>query len=156
VEIKDRWDLGIKTLAAVGAVVSIAVAVGNYVYTKQKDSLTALRESQKPFLQKQLELYLEAAKLTSQLATIDRNHDDWRKAELRFWQIYWGELVLVEDAGVKTAMARFGDQLNAVTFASDPQGALKEPAAKVAEACRKSIEESWGYAKLQPDAAAVR
>jgi hypothetical protein len=60
----------------------------------------ALRESQKPFLEKQLAFYFEAAKVTSKLATLvihdQLTLDDWLSARKRFWELYWGKLGVVE------------------------------------------------------------
>ncbi|HEY0074672.1 MAG TPA: hypothetical protein VGB77_11260 [Abditibacteriaceae bacterium] len=67
----------------------------------------ARRESQKPFLSKQLELYFEAAKVTARLAnTTDKAEQ--KSLKIRFNELYWGELAVVEDDNVKEAMVAYG------------------------------------------------
>lgn len=62
------------------------------------------------------------------------------KAEKRFFELYWGELALVENPGVETAMVRFKDGL--VSGASPDQ--LQQLSLKLAGALRASLADSWG------------
>lgn len=56
---------------------------------------------QAPYDEKQLSLYLEAARVAADLAKLPNGtHRD--KSVRRFWQLYWGELAFVESrAGLK-------------------------------------------------------
>ena len=62
---------------------------------RAKDQLAALqRELQRPYQEKKLNLYLNAARVLAHLAaspSVDRE-----KTEARFWELYWGELAFVE------------------------------------------------------------
>ena|SRR5215813_1594951 len=144
-ETKDLWDLRIKALAAVGGVVTVAIAVGNYVYTHDRDAQAALRESRKPFLAQQLSLYVDATRAAAQLATLDPKSNDWGNARLRFWQLYWGELIVVEDVDVAKKMQAFGDQLKTVDPEKGVPTFLDAASRELAEACRRSIERNWDY-----------
>jgi ribosomal protein L14E/L6E/L27E len=62
---------------------------------RAKQQLAALkRELQRPYEEKKLNLYLDAARVLAHLAaspSIDKE-----KTEARFWELYWGELAFVE------------------------------------------------------------
>src|SRR5438270_10375661 len=73
-------------------------------------------DARRPFLDLQIKLYQEATKIASVLAT-SNDTKELQAAEERFWQLYWGELGLVENGGIKSedggvegAMVRFGDE----------------------------------------------
>ena len=73
-----------------------AVADTFYRYTQdQKAQVAAIkRELERPYLEKKLALYLDAARVLAHLA----NSPDVDRAttEARFWELYWGELAFVE------------------------------------------------------------
>ncbi len=104
------------------------------------EAKTALRESQKPFLEKRLEYYTEAATVT---ATIARSKDPRKVAQARerFWTLYWGPLALVENEGVDQAMVQFGNCLQDRKHCPD---SLEILSLAVAHRCEQSISESWG------------
>jgi hypothetical protein len=119
----------------------------------------ALRESQKPFLEKQLAFYFEAAKVTGKLATLDpavksaqAGIEDWAWARKRFWELYWGELGVVESLQVASAMVDFGNTLKEIEKCVDAgeicagrQNALTGASLQLAHSIRESIETGWGY-----------
>src|SRR5262245_22889320 len=100
------WDLILKYGPGIAVIVGAIWTVVTW-YQQREDALAAvkrqtqqaheiaLRESQKPFLEKQLAFYFEAAKVTSKLATLDppAGHEqpapeDWTWARKRFWELY--------------------------------------------------------------------
>jgi hypothetical protein len=96
-------------------------------------------EAQKPFLDKQLQLYTEAVQVTSFIATTPASPER-EKMERRFWQLYWGELGMVEDGGVGSEMVNFGSLLK-----QGGQGSELQPVAlRLAHAARASLDKSWG------------
>jgi len=76
---------------------------------QQKQSLDTLRqeiamananrlfEAQKPYREKQMQLYFDAAEAAATIAS-SSNEQERLKAEHRFWQLYWGPLSVIEDA----------------------------------------------------------
>ncbi|MBH5372259.1 hypothetical protein [Bradyrhizobium glycinis] len=132
------------------------------VSRREQATQIAIRESQKPFLERQLAFYFEAAKVTAKLATSapvktsatpDRAPtEDWAWARRRFWELYWGELAAVESPEVARAMAHFGQRLNELETCvakdgecAQAQDALKGPSIQLAHQIRESIEKGWGY-----------
>ena len=79
----------------------LAVADTFYRYTQdQKAQVAAIkRELERPYQEKKLVLYLDAARVLAHLASspdVDR-----LATEARFWELYWGELAFVESSTVE-------------------------------------------------------
>ena len=96
-------------------------------------------EATRFYLDKQLPLLTEATKITVTIAT-SPDGKEIQKATKRFWELYWGELSLVERGGVEAAMVRFGEALNA----KKGQDELAPLALKLSHACRDELAISWG------------
>ena len=120
-----------------------------------KDSRTRLIEAQKPFLDKQLLLYFETAQVVGRLVTESSAPADWNRDHIRFEQLYWSELSMVEHTEVAAAMVQFGNQLAVIDKAiqakqpvdvSDVKQ-LQQLALMIAHALRRGIESSWGNSK---------
>lgn len=127
--------------------VTILVTVAGFAWGVSSSLQSQAIAARRPFLDLQLKLYQEATKTTSILAS-SADPNGLRSARARFWQLYWGELAMVENGGLHTenggvegAMARFGRQL-----LKDPQdqAALQELSLELAHVCRDSLAESWG------------
>jgi hypothetical protein len=95
-------------------------------------------EATKPYLERQLTLYTQASQVTSTLAISD---DEQEKAKMRkrFWQLYWGELALVEDKAVERAMVAYGQCLTTGCDSNE----LRRKSLALAHACRDSLAVSW-------------
>jgi hypothetical protein len=106
--------------------------------------------NRQPFLQKQLELTFQTSETASQLATLT-NPDDWEKARLKFWLLYWGPLSVVEDRNVETEMVKFGQLVPAQPVANPklPMTSLEVPSYNLAHALRDLVLISWDV-KLLP------
>lgn len=148
------WDTGIKAVGVLLAVAGFWDGIRRYnegriaearsgAERARQAALVSLRESRKPFLERQLALYFEATKVAAQLSTLPRG-EAWTAPRQRFWELYWGELGLVEDAGVLAAMVAFGDALRAYEQGSGTQAELHQLALGLARACRNSLQSEWG------------
>ena len=99
----------------------VVVAMVGGIWTLYTWDEVAVRESQKPFLEKQLQYYVEASKVAAQLTVLPLRapadagpEGTWDAAKRRFWELHWGELVVVEDKAVGAAMATFGSQVGLI------------------------------------------
>ena len=117
----------------------------------EKDNITRMFEARKPFNDKQLALYSEVAQVTGRLVTSSNyTSPEWTKNVRRFEQLFWTELSMVEDEGVKQAMQEFSKQL-ALLIKEDDEGgasvntfkALQQCSYRLASALRASIASSW-------------
>ena len=144
----------LKVLSMVGAVIVFAVGVWEFQSSQRSQVETRRVEATKPFLEKQLALYAEAARaaamraLTPPQSLLDRSvgkRDLRREGEDMFWRLYYGELALVEDRTVARAMVAFGDALKE----NAPDEILRSLSLDLAHACRDSLASSWNVYEWQ-------
>ncbi|HYV46690.1 MAG TPA: hypothetical protein VFA20_17620 [Myxococcaceae bacterium] len=113
----NRLELLGRRVALAAAIVGLVVAIGtpiagiwkyaqDYFDARERDAETAERESRKPWLTRQTELYFEAVTAASGVATLSegKDRDDAMAAVSR---LYWGVLSVVEDTGVEEAMVKW-------------------------------------------------
>jgi hypothetical protein len=100
-----------------------------------------LIEAQKPFLDRQLQLYFDAVATAGKLVTLEHSDPDWQKAKQRYEQLYWAELSIVESGAVETAMVYFNRVLQGYEPVQLPE--LRLRAYCLAHAVRDSIKNSW-------------
>lgn len=113
-------------------------ASGCYFDKQKSENQVRKIEASQPFLKLQLALFEEATRTTAFVATSDDPGNEKDKTK-RFWQLYWGELALVEHGEVETAMIRYGELLNSKTYGLKMQKAALE----IAHACREELAKSW-------------
>ncbi len=106
--------------------------------TRQKEAESRSVEAKKPFLELQLALYTEVSQITAKIAT-SKDSNELAISQQRFWELYFGELALVENKGVGSAMIKFRKALED----SLSQQILQGLALDLAHACRKSLDKSW-------------
>jgi hypothetical protein len=115
----------------------------------RRDSDARTFEARKPFLDKQLALYIETSQVSGQLVSGDDLLDpEWKKQFRRFEQLYWSELSMVEDDGVKAAMEEFGAKLRLMSghkdsVSSSDLSELRQLSYRLAKALRSGIESRW-------------
>ncbi len=145
-----NFERFLKLLALLGAIGSFLWGVFIWSDKSQKDlravsmerervAGTRRIEATKPFLELQLKLYTEATQVAAVMATSE-DREERRRATARFWRLYWGELPLVEDTKVESAMKDLGDGLRA----SAVKEQLEKLSLRLAHACRVSLDRSWG------------
>jgi hypothetical protein len=139
----DFWprtfDDILKLLTICGIAVGFFWGVYQWRVSRENSILQARFESKKPFLAKQLELYGEATKVAASLAN-PKDPQEREGLTRRFWQLYWGELGLVENGEVEVAMVAFG---NALRSDATPE-VLQRKSFELAKAIRRSLDISWG------------
>jgi hypothetical protein len=153
----------IKILTVVGALCSFLWGVyqwrekANSELQAKREEAAAVAETRrieatKPFLDRQLALYVETTKVVAKVAT-QAQGDEGKRARERFWELYWGELATVEDREVEAAMVAMGDALKDPAATANQ---LQIAAIRVAHACRGSLDRSWGiHAWSSPDDASA-
>jgi hypothetical protein len=102
---RENWGFVFKGLQALAIVGGAIWALWTYSQNSREQQEAIRRELRKPYDEKQLSLYLEAARVLAHLSV----SPDVQRAEneARFWELYWGELPFVEDKTVRTKMAAF-------------------------------------------------
>jgi hypothetical protein len=88
------WLQVVQVTTVVAAVVGAAVTVIKYQEDAIRANEAVARELRRPYAERKLTLYLEAARVVAHLsATPDFEKE---KTEARFWELYYGELAFVE------------------------------------------------------------
>lgn len=139
---------------------SVALAIGGFVvamytYVEQQKAtrdqaeqfeVNRGEEYKRRLWERQLELYFEACKAASTLATLtDPKQAEYSAARVRFDQLYYGELCVVESSQVSSCMSTFRNAL--VAAGDEPtdtaRGKLRGACMELARACRASTEGAW-------------
>jgi hypothetical protein len=151
------WDSFCKVIGLIGLLLGGVWTVGTYLDNKATaDTLadhnrleaarTASREARKPFLDKKLELYTQAAKIVATIGTADTNTR--QEAVKEFWVLHWGDLAIVEDSDVQASMEdvakclRQRPQCNAAQIRTLGKALTRD--------LKKSISRDWDVS-LAPD-----
>jgi hypothetical protein len=145
-----------RVLKIVGAVVAfggLALGGANYLATVRKDADSRNLEARKQYLTTQFTLYTDATRAAARLAAFDRDPNagpsaDRAAATRRFWELYWGELSMVENPEVEAAMVQMGNCLNG-NCSGCRNSDLKQCALTIAHACRRSLAKSWNVPDWQ-------
>jgi hypothetical protein len=136
------------------AVTIFFAVIGGIVGLWQYSS-TSRNEFLKPIREEQLKLYEEASSAAALLATAPKDSDEWKKAYIDFYRLYYGPLAMVEnyrhtttepDANeitVERAMIAFEMELSRKP--GPDAGTLQNLSLALAHTCRVSLGSSWGF-----------
>ena len=156
-ELKNKGKIGYKLIQLI-PLFTILVAIGglwwnvqqfnnNQVTQARNEKTTNEREFRKPFWSKQIDLYFEATNTAATIATLPDENPDRKKAEEKFWQLFYGPLVSVEDESVMKAKVAFGRCLDEIDIECESlpvkSSKLKTLSLELANSCRDSIGKSW-------------
>jgi hypothetical protein len=117
----------------------LTAVLGIWQFTAQQQ-----QANRQPFLQKQLELSFLATETAARLAS-ETDAQEWEKARVTFWRLYWGPLSVVEDRAVESAMVELGKLVppRPVNAPQLPMSSLEVPSYKLAHAVRNLVLDSW-------------
>ena len=133
-----------------GSLLTLLIAVSGVVIGLWQYETSAEREFKKTFWEKQLNLYMDLTGSTGTLVGVIGDKDpvaiqEYQKARIKFWELYYGELSVIADDDVDKKMVEFGiclRQIESNDNRCDP-GGLKAKALSLAAACRASVSISW-------------
>ena len=131
-------------LAFAGVIVTAHVAI-------RENSRNAVRLQKQPFLERQLELCMEASNVAAILATT-RSRKAFDQAHSRFLELYWGPLSVVENRDVSQAMIDFLGALDGLAGKGGPlpRSDLEHLSYELAKKVRELILGAWEIRKLKP------
>jgi hypothetical protein len=139
-----------------------AIALGLWAAFTYYD--TANRDVQKSFNDAQLALCKEASDAAATLASVtplpipdnaaikptDKIEDAWRIARVRFEQLYWGSLAIVENSDVESRMVEFRtlltsheEEMRADKLNVGLRPFIRNAALNIAHACRDLVSKTW-------------
>jgi hypothetical protein len=113
--------------------------------------ISAKREAQRPFLERQLDSCAELTEIVGTLAaTSTADEKSWNTNDAKFWAYFWGRRVLFEDTYLEDRIKQFGEILNVVENNrrefSDNRGVIeniREPALCVSHVCKAQVRSIW-------------
>lgn len=147
------WDSFVKNISVLTAVATLVGSAVAFFIQRDGDlaqqalrARTAERESKLIFLNKQADIYFEAVRLVSSLANVESPELIDKKDERRFWELFWGELGMVEDVEVARAMDMFGQSLRAFqgNGARPCADKRKSISLTLSHCVRRSLGNNWG------------
>jgi hypothetical protein len=106
----------------------------------RKEEQISQREFMKPLLEKQQQLYFDAASVAATIAS-SPDPAERRKAEGRFWTLYYGPLVMVEGRDVSGAMKAFGRCVTGEDKCGTDE--IKQRSLKLASTLETSMLKTW-------------
>jgi len=117
-EVHRKWDIIFKWFGLVAVLASAGWTVHSYresraseleqrKYAQGKDEEARTKDQNSFIFQRQAMLYLDATRAAAAIAT-SADRQTLHEMGERFKQLYWGELVVVEDRRVELAMIAFG------------------------------------------------
>ena len=128
----DKLEYGLKVVGSVAALGGLLLAGAQFTRNQSV-------EAAKPYLERKLKWCEEAVETAAFIATSEVGAVAAAAKTLRFWQLYWGVMGLVENQQVTDAMIAFGGKLSAKESSSSLQGASLQ----LARACRQEMADSW-------------
>ena len=135
-----KWDVLTKIVAPT-LTVAVAVFVGMLQFA-EKDAL----EFKRQVWERQLNVYMETANVVGEIPVVAEQAeqaDKFQKSVERFYTLYWGNMILLEDMTVREAMIRFHLEINDYIEGISSVERLKVRAANLVETLRKSSHASW-------------
>jgi hypothetical protein len=105
-----------------------------------REAEASQRDFMKPLLDKQQQLYFEAATAAATIAS-SSDPGQRRQAVEKFWSLYWGPLVMVESTDVSGAMKAFGSCISGAEKCSESD--VQNRSLALASALETSIMRTW-------------
>jgi hypothetical protein len=112
----------------------------SYVNNRAAQIQSATIESQKPFLQKQLDFYIDASSTVAVLVN-SKDQAEVTKAKEHFWNLYWGPLRMVADFDVSISMGRIAECIDKNPHCDT---VLQNLAIELNHNCSASLTKNWG------------
>lgn len=131
----QRWELWLKALTLVGAIIAGWWTYQTYTETKEREFYTT-------YWNRKLELFLNTSQHASTLATTT-DPEAFRTARANYLELFYGRLSLVEGESVKQAMMAFIPLIPAGDPPSLPLKELEQPSYQLTLKLKQELVDSW-------------
>jgi hypothetical protein len=130
------WDTIIKALGFVATALSIYFGLINF---NRQQAATADLEFRRNFWVKQTEVYSEVCKNAGTLIASINDRQAFNAEKEKFLGAYYGQMILVEDESVDSAMRELKSYVEIVDIKDEGMvNILKRKTVRLAEACKQS------------------
>ena len=127
-----------KIATALALVIGGGLTAFSYITNREAQTRSAAIEAKQPFLQRQLGAYVDVSS-TLAILVASKDPSELAKAKEHFWNLYWGQLRVVEEPGVGESMDRIAKCLD-----QNPQcPAIENLVTDLTNECRHSLETNW-------------
>jgi hypothetical protein len=128
-------------IATVSVVVGVVITVMNLKLAREKEAESRKIEASTPFLKLRQEIYLDALKNASILASKElHTEEEVKQAKKRFTELLWGESSLIEETSIERYLIAIADSENL----RDSITTTQKASYALAHAMRESLIKSWG------------
>jgi len=143
-----KLDIQIKIWGAIITVATIIIGIIQFSAQQrnlQESELEAFErqstlEFERRLWEKQLLIYSEIADVAGKLATSASDEEQFELAVNKFYEKYWGGMVLVEDSTVSQSMMKFDREIQDYLKGRSSENDLKVRAYHLAKTCKESAE----------------
>jgi hypothetical protein len=147
----QKWDLALKIAAPIITVVGLLVGIAQFSReqenAQERESRMAAEndalEFKRRIWERQLETYMTAAQVVGEISVVADRPDKLSAAVDRFYTLYWGSMIFLEDAKVREQMIRFHIEIQDYLEGIGSAERLKIRAADLVDALRASSHASW-------------
>ncbi|MBR0753903.1 hypothetical protein JQ604_17095 [Bradyrhizobium jicamae] len=147
--LSELAPVGTLFVSAMSAIAGAVWIVITYIRTQRDLAATKLFEARKPFNELQLKLYTETSQVAAKLVSSAYGDEKWNQAIFRFWELYWSELSMVENAWVEKAMVDVGAVVGKIAVSGDKHAhrdELENAIYELAHALRDGLSPEWTQA----------
>jgi len=128
-------------IATISVVVGVVITVMNLKLAREKEAESRKIEAARPFLELRQNIYMDALKNASILASQDlHSEEEVKQARKRFSELFWGECSLIEESNIEADMIAIAESENLRDSITPTQKASYA----LAHAMRESLIKSWG------------
>ena len=135
-----RLEFTVKAAGTLAVLVGAFLSVKGYTDARTKEAEARKFEATASFRKLRQDRYVEIVAVTAKLAAAKfETAAELAVAKKRFYEMFWGDLSLVESDGIKSAMEKLGAALN-----DNDQSGVQQWAYRVAHLARNGLFASEG------------
>lgn len=150
-ETHRNWDIATKVAAPIVTIVGLLVGIGQFTREqaniRQRELVLLARndalEFKRRVWERQLNIYMDTARVVGEISVVADRPAKFTEAVDQFYTLFWGNMILLEDVGVRGLMIRFHLEVRDYLDGVSSVERLKVRAAKLIDALRASSNASW-------------
>lgn len=141
----------LQLVTACGIIYGVVVGLSAWDQNLALEKIRMQNDLLGAFWDTRIDAHVDAAAAAATLSNLESSDALWEDARVRFWELYNGELVVVEDAAVCVAMVRFSNRLKEFDKGEIERSVLKKEARNLANTIRQSLRAASEARKPIPD-----
>ena len=150
-EVYRKWDITVKIVAPILTIIGILVGISQFTQEQEnirKRELELLAandaiEFKRRVWERQLSAYMDTARVVGEIAVVAERPAPLTAAVDKFYTLYWGNMILLEDPKVREQMIRFHLEVQDYQEGISSVERLKVRAANLVDSLRASSHSSW-------------